>query len=150
MNHLTNLYKHKCEQLQEHINNLTRMLNEVDAKGEMVQDIPVGYPGSEQHGPPAPIKPTSPSSPTVPPPQPTGNDPAEWNQWLDEMWQWYIRYYPYTLNGGNPENIQKWWRTWRNIQNTSPNDNGGWNWSNQPQRKGSPPRPTQRPGQAPF
>lgn len=28
MNHLTNLYKHKCEQLQEHLNNLTRMLNE--------------------------------------------------------------------------------------------------------------------------
>jgi len=31
MDHLTNLYKHKCEQLQEHINNLTRMLNEADA-----------------------------------------------------------------------------------------------------------------------
>jgi hypothetical protein len=31
MNHLTNLYKYKCEQLQEHINNLTRMLNEADA-----------------------------------------------------------------------------------------------------------------------
>jgi len=28
MNHLTNLYKHKCEQLQEQIDNLTRMLNE--------------------------------------------------------------------------------------------------------------------------
>jgi hypothetical protein len=28
MNHLTNLYKHKCEQLQEQLNNLTRMLNE--------------------------------------------------------------------------------------------------------------------------
>jgi hypothetical protein len=28
MNHLTNIYKHKCEQLQEQLNNLTRMLNE--------------------------------------------------------------------------------------------------------------------------
>ena len=28
MNHLTNLYKHKCEQLQERLNNLTKMLNE--------------------------------------------------------------------------------------------------------------------------
>ena len=31
MNHLTNLYKHKCEQLQEQIYCLTRMLNEVNA-----------------------------------------------------------------------------------------------------------------------
>lgn len=30
MNHLTNLYKNKCQQLQEHIDNLTRMLNEAD------------------------------------------------------------------------------------------------------------------------
>jgi hypothetical protein len=28
MNHLTNLYKHKCEQLQEQLNHLTRQLNE--------------------------------------------------------------------------------------------------------------------------
>jgi hypothetical protein len=38
MNHLTNLYKHKCEQLQEQINNLTRMLNEVNSAGMV--DIP--------------------------------------------------------------------------------------------------------------
>ena len=150
MNHLTNFYKNKCENLQEKLCILTRMLNEADAKGEGVQSIPVGYPGSEQQGPPAPITPSSPSSPTVPPPQPTGNDPVEWNQWLNDMWQWYIRHYPYGLNGNNPDNIQQWWRTWRNIQNTSPNDNGGWSWSNQPKRKGSPPSPTQRPGQAPF
>ena len=31
MNHLTNLYKHKCEQLQEQLNHLTRQLNEVTA-----------------------------------------------------------------------------------------------------------------------
>ena len=31
MNNLTNLYKHKCEQLQEQINNLKKMLNEVNA-----------------------------------------------------------------------------------------------------------------------
>jgi hypothetical protein len=28
MNHLTNIYKHKCEQLQEKVNQLTKMLNE--------------------------------------------------------------------------------------------------------------------------
>jgi hypothetical protein len=28
MNHLTNVYKHKCEQLQEQIKNITKMLNE--------------------------------------------------------------------------------------------------------------------------
>ena len=31
MDHLTNLYKHKCEQLQEQINNIKRMLNEAEA-----------------------------------------------------------------------------------------------------------------------
>jgi hypothetical protein len=46
MNHLTNLYKHKCEQLQEHINNLKRMLNEAD--------IPAGFPGTTIYGPPDP------------------------------------------------------------------------------------------------
>ena len=30
MNHLTNLYKYKCEQLQEQIYHLTRMLNEAE------------------------------------------------------------------------------------------------------------------------
>ena len=30
MDHLTNLYKHKCEQLQEQINHLTKQLNEAD------------------------------------------------------------------------------------------------------------------------
>jgi hypothetical protein len=38
MNHLTNLYKHKCEQLQEQINNMKRMLNEVNSAGMV--DIP--------------------------------------------------------------------------------------------------------------
>ncbi len=33
MNHLTNLYKHKCVQLQEKIYRLTKMLNEADAPG---------------------------------------------------------------------------------------------------------------------
>jgi len=33
MNHLTNVYKHKCEQLQEQLNNLTKMLNEAQGGG---------------------------------------------------------------------------------------------------------------------
>jgi hypothetical protein len=32
MNHLTNLYKHKCEQLQEQINHLNKLLLEVNAE----------------------------------------------------------------------------------------------------------------------
>ena len=32
MNHLINLYKYKCEQLQEQINNMKRMLNEMNAE----------------------------------------------------------------------------------------------------------------------
>ena len=35
MNHLTNVYKHKCEQLQEQIYNLTRMLNEAIPPGRV-------------------------------------------------------------------------------------------------------------------
>ena len=40
MNHLTNLYKHKCEQLQEQIYRLTRMLNEADASGPGEFQVP--------------------------------------------------------------------------------------------------------------
>jgi len=58
MNHLTNLYKHKCEQLQEQINNLKRMLNESD-KNPIAPPYPVppwytvpgndpGYPAPRQ------------------------------------------------------------------------------------------------------
>jgi hypothetical protein len=43
MNHLTNLYKHKCEQLQEQINNIKRMLNEAEAPGP-VQFPPEWHP----------------------------------------------------------------------------------------------------------
>ena len=56
MNHLTNLYKHKCEQLQEQISILTRMLNEVNSAGMV--DIP------------------SPFQSPVPPNNPTGIDPG--------------------------------------------------------------------------
>ena len=37
MNHLTNVYKHKCEQLQEQIYYLTKILNEV--QGNAVPDV---------------------------------------------------------------------------------------------------------------
>ena len=40
MNHLTNLYKHKCEQLQEQLNHLTRMLNEVTAPAPATPNTP--------------------------------------------------------------------------------------------------------------
>ena len=40
MNHLTNLYKHKCEQLQEQINNIKRMLNEAEAPPVNDPDYP--------------------------------------------------------------------------------------------------------------
>jgi hypothetical protein len=33
MNHITNIYKNKCEQLQEQIYRLTRMINEANAPG---------------------------------------------------------------------------------------------------------------------
>ena len=34
MNHLTNVYKHKCEQLQEQIKNITKMLNEAEGTAD--------------------------------------------------------------------------------------------------------------------
>ena len=39
MDHLTNVYKHKCEQLQEQLNNLQRMLNEAPPPG-VIRRIP--------------------------------------------------------------------------------------------------------------
>jgi hypothetical protein len=69
MNHLTNLYKNKCEQLQEQIYRLTRMLNEADT-------ISTGSPTSGTVPPsgidpsmfdrdiqPAPTKPYTPTKP---------------------------------------------------------------------------------------
>jgi len=46
MNHLTNLYKHKCEQLQEQLYNLTKMLNEaippIRVPRVRIPKVPVG------------------------------------------------------------------------------------------------------------
>jgi hypothetical protein len=50
MNHLTNIYKHKCEQLQEQLNNFQRMLNEEKILGRVIRavvnavdDIPINW-----------------------------------------------------------------------------------------------------------
>ena len=40
MNHLTNIYKHKCEQLQEQLNHLSRQLNEVGDLSRVIRRIP--------------------------------------------------------------------------------------------------------------
>jgi hypothetical protein len=63
MNHLTNLYKHKCEQLQEQINNIKKQLNEVQ--------LPPGVIGTDQHGPP------SPDTPIYPIPEPLPGNPFD-------------------------------------------------------------------------
>ena len=63
MNHLTNLYKHKCEQLQEQINNMKKMLNEMQ--------LPPGVIGTDQHGPP------SPGTPIFPVPAPLIGNPFD-------------------------------------------------------------------------
>ena len=47
MNHLTNLYKHKCEQLQEQINNIKKMLSESDTNPAPHNDP--GYEGPYQN-----------------------------------------------------------------------------------------------------
>jgi hypothetical protein len=147
MNHLTNLYKHKCEQLQEQINNIKKMLNEVNAPDGGLppmqvpsyydqygpRSIPPGEPGSQQHGPPKP-------RPNGPPPQPPPDaTQEEWFQWLDRMWQWYIKNYPYSTTNGNGDNIQQWWRIWHDIQEIHPGQGHGWEWEDQERKKGSPP-----------
>jgi hypothetical protein len=50
MDHLTNVYKHKCEQLQEQVNHLTKKLNEEKILGRVVRavvnavdDIPIKW-----------------------------------------------------------------------------------------------------------
>jgi hypothetical protein len=150
MNHLTNLYKHKCEQLQEQINNIKKMLSEVNAppdggltpiqmptEWDLVgprspnYGIPTGFPGSDQHGPPSPYDFSDAPQP------PTGNDPVEWNNWLDRMWQWYINKYPYNMTSPNT-NSGYWWKIWRDIQKLAP---GGseWNWESQPANPNGPP-----------
>lgn len=63
MNHLTNVYKHKCEQLQEQINNMKKMLNEMQ--------LPPGVIGTDQHGPP------SPGTPIFPVPLPLPGNPFD-------------------------------------------------------------------------
>ena len=55
MNHLTNLYKHQCEQLEEQIYNMKKMLYEAEPPPFYVNgDIPAGYPGTTIYGPPSP------------------------------------------------------------------------------------------------
>ena len=149
MNHLTNHYKHKCEQLQEQINNMKRMLNEVNAPPDgglppmqmptgwdlvgprSPNGIPTGFPGSDQHGPPSPYDFSD------APKMPTGNDPVEWNNWLDRMWQWYINNYPYNITDNS--NSGYWWRVWRDIQKLAPGGGSNWNWENQPANPNGPP-----------
>ena len=88
MNHLTNLYKHKCEQLQEQINNIKRMLNEVNSAGMV--DIPSPFPS------------------VVPPNNPTGIDPRMFDPALQpdnkpryQPREYYGPYPPQTANPGD-------------------------------------------------
>lgn len=49
MNHLTNVYKHKCEQLQEQIYRLTRMFNEA-ASPPTIAPLDQSYPNQDGGG----------------------------------------------------------------------------------------------------
>jgi hypothetical protein len=92
MNHLTNLYKHKCEQLQEQINNIKRMLNEAEAPPVNDPD----YPEPEQ--------------------LPDGRWISPKPSWLPDDWfpRWYGPQPPqptYIFNPADPSNpptIQEW------------------------------------------
>jgi len=137
MNHLTNLYKHKCEQLQEQINNLKRMLN------ESVPTNPPGFlqpyigPDGQHYVSPSPqnapeylpgygpgIKPTPELPPYrqpkgTPKPAPQGTNPPRcpypiggqgWEKWVRQPGNWhYNNPHPF----GSPS-----WEQWE-INNTN-------------------------------
>ena len=89
MNHLTNLYKHKCEQLQEQINNIKRMLNEAEAPPIIISPnianpwIPNIEPnpfGLEWVGGPKPTPPSDKPAPRLPGfPKPRYPDPRNYD-----------------------------------------------------------------------
>jgi len=74
MNHLTNHYRHKCEQLQEQINNMKKMLNEVNSVlptlGTPSLANELGYAPPVTPPSQAPPKPTKPSTPPPKPEKP--------------------------------------------------------------------------------
>jgi hypothetical protein len=139
MDHLTNLYKHKCEQLQEQINNIKKMLNESD----MAPQNPYGYPSPyqtqdgqwqspvlpypENYPPqpaPTPVPPTKPAPPFrnpkgTPRPAPQGTNPPRcpyeigskgWEKWVRQPGNWhYNNPHPF----GSPS-----WEQWE-INNTN-------------------------------
>jgi hypothetical protein len=113
MNHLTNLYKHKCEQLQEQINNMKRMLNEVNAplptQGNPSVVPPTGIdprmfdPELQPNDKPQ-YRPREYSGPKPPPPQ--GVTPGSiWYDREGNTWEWrdgawrFVRGTPGRQNG---------------------------------------------------
>ena len=78
MDQLTNLYKHKCEQLQEQIYRLTRQLNEVNSVlptlGTPSLANELGY-APPVNTPPPSTTPPKPTKPATPPPKPKPEKP---------------------------------------------------------------------------
>ena len=126
MNHLTNLYKHKCEQLQEQINNMKRMLNEVNSAGMV--DIPSPFqspvpfnnptgidPGMFDPHLQPPLPPKKPYNPVRFPDWRTAKEGQFWfdlegNTWqfLDGRWE-VIRVYPGSdIWVGYPDAPDRW------------------------------------------
>ena len=104
MNHLTNLYKHKCEQLQEQIYNLTRQLNEADAPG------PTQFPSEPPLLPDddfqVPLQPNlnpnkNPFGPTPPPNEPKPGGYKTSNEYRDAWFRWFREWQRW--NSGNPK-----------------------------------------------
>jgi hypothetical protein len=91
MNHLTNLYKHKCIQLQEQIYRLTKILNEADAPGPtQFPSEPPLLPNDEFQVPKQPPPPSTnnPFGPK-PSPEPKPEGYKNWTAYMDAWYEWY-------------------------------------------------------------
>lgn len=140
MDHLTNLYKHKCEQLQEQINNIKKMLSESDMEPQNPWGYPSPYQTPDGHwkspvlpypenyppqgGPTPRTPPTKPAPPFrnpkgTPRPAPSGTNPPRspyeiggqgWEKWVRQPGNWHANN-PHPF--GSPA-----WEQWE-IDNTN-------------------------------
>ena len=139
MNHLTNFYKNKCEQLQEQVNNLQKLLNEVQDTIPDYELPPGVWPHTNDPQPdpaefpdwvPARFGDENSPWPSMPS-KPYEEDKKAWDKWILLMEEWYILNHPRPSRSSFPAGpdgderygraIQLWYYWWSTIHERSPN-----------------------------